>query len=160
MPSAAPNLTNDVDQQLQALASQLRKRREQLGVSATALAASANLSRVTLHRIERGNPSVTVGAWLNVAQALGTQLTLATNPIKPQAKPVNADTNQRIDLNQYAQLRSLAWHLPAAQHIDPAQAFALYERNWRHVDTDILSTAEQALIDQLTQSEGCGILLV
>ena len=48
------------------------RKRWQISVSATAEA--AGVSRVTLYRIERGEPSVTVGAYANVLAALGLEL--------------------------------------------------------------------------------------
>ena len=42
---------------LQELGAQIRARRKALGVSATAAAESAGMSRVTLHRIEKGAPT-------------------------------------------------------------------------------------------------------
>lgn len=44
---------------------------ESVRVTAIACAEAAGMSRVTLHRIEKGNPSVTIGAYINVATALG-----------------------------------------------------------------------------------------
>ena len=60
--------------QLKALGAQIRARRKALGVSATVTAEAAALSRVTLHRIEKGTPSVAMGAWANVCAALGMAL--------------------------------------------------------------------------------------
>ncbi|MEI2778185.1 MAG: helix-turn-helix domain-containing protein [Tetrasphaera sp.] len=56
------------------LGARLRDRRTALGVTAVVCAEAAGVSRVTLHRIEAGNPSVTIGAYINVAAALGLHL--------------------------------------------------------------------------------------
>ena len=71
---SAPATGEIVAARLLALGEQLRAQRKRLGVSATTAAEAAGMSRVTLHRIERGEPSVTMGAWLNAAAALGLEL--------------------------------------------------------------------------------------
>ncbi len=120
------------------------------------------MSRVTLHRVERGEPSVTMGAYLNAAEALGLELTLA-----PQAAPAQApepDTRKQrtatlpehIRIADFAELKRLAWHIPGAAELTPEEAFGLYERNWRHVAQDRLQPDERALIERLWQRFGRG----
>ncbi len=74
---------------LVALGAGIRARRKQLRVSATAAAEAAGLSRVTLHRIECGEPTVALGLVQRAAAALGLQLQLAdTGPRRrPQPQP-------------------------------------------------------------------------
>ena len=55
--------------QLQALGEQIRGQRTALRLSATVTAEAAGVSRVTLHRIEKGEPSVALGAWGSVMAA-------------------------------------------------------------------------------------------
>ena len=62
MPATAPATGEIAAARLLALGEQLRAQRKRLGVSATTAAEAAGMSRVTLHRIERGEPSVTMGA--------------------------------------------------------------------------------------------------
>jgi DNA-binding XRE family transcriptional regulator len=62
VPSAAPQPQGRSPQRLRNIGGRIRRRRQQLGVSALATAAAAGISRVTLHRIETGAASVTVGA--------------------------------------------------------------------------------------------------
>ena len=57
MPSPAPILPEQCMAQLQALGEQVRARRKALRLSATVTAEAAGLSRVTLHRIEKGEPA-------------------------------------------------------------------------------------------------------
>ena len=38
--------------------------------------------------------------------------------------------------------------------------FALYERNWKHVDVEHILPREHALIDRLKQTVGHGVMLV
>jgi transcriptional regulator with XRE-family HTH domain len=142
--------------QLAALGERLRRHRKALKVSAAAAAEAAGLSRVTLHRIERGEPGVSMGAWLAVADTLGLQLQLAD----PHAVPAPAQLPARIRLADYPQLQKLAWQLQGVEDVSPQEALSLYERNWRHIDGATLSPAEVALIDALGATLGKGRLLV
>jgi hypothetical protein len=65
-----------------------------------------------------------------------------------------------VRLDDYPQLRRLAWQLPATADLSPAEALSLYERHWRHIDRSTLEPAEQALIQALVQQLGGGHLLV
>jgi len=96
MPAAAPLLSTQAAEQLVRLGEQLRLHRKQQGFSAIATAEVAGMSRVTLHRIERGEPSVTVGAWIAAAEALGLRLDLHD----PQAPGATADSPQLKTLEQ------------------------------------------------------------
>ena len=71
MPAKAPETPSVVTEQLAALGARIRAQLKALRVSATALAEAAGMSRVSVHRIEQGEPSVTMGAYLNVLAALG-----------------------------------------------------------------------------------------
>jgi hypothetical protein len=64
---------------------------------------------------------------------------------------------QLIDTHEYPELRLLCWNR-AERFIPAAEAFALYERNWRFVDPVALSPAERALIDRLAGRFGNGVL--
>jgi len=151
--------TMNLDQLGKALLSQ----RKAMKISATATAEAAGVSRVTLHRIERGEPSVSMGAYASVAQALGmvmqalplekvpltacAAMTDATDAAKPlSAIPV------RIQLNDYPVLKSLAWHMPSASTVSPPEAFDLYERNARHIQSADLAPNEQALMSALQEA--------
>ena len=71
MPDKKPALASTVADQLTALGQQIRSQRKALHISATATAEAAGMSRVTLHRIEKGESSVTIGAYFNAMAALG-----------------------------------------------------------------------------------------
>ncbi|RYF34364.1 MAG: helix-turn-helix domain-containing protein, partial [Comamonadaceae bacterium] len=144
MPSAAPALSNSAAEQLAALGEQLRLTRKKQKVSAVAAAEAAGISRVTLHRIERGEPSTTAGAWAAVAAALG--LRLGIEPSQAQSEPP-ALLPERIALADYPQLQQLAWQLKGIDTLSPQEALNLYERNWRHVDRQALTMREIALIN-------------
>jgi transcriptional regulator with XRE-family HTH domain len=141
---------------LQTLGERIRAHRKQLRLSAIATAEAAGLSRVTLHRIEKGEPTVAIGAYLAVLDALGLRLDV----VDPQARPAEPALPERIALDAYPQLRRLAWQTHAATELTPAEALNLYERHWRHLDPAALSPAERALVQQLVWTVGGGRLLV
>lgn len=156
MPAQSPPVAPAAADHLAMLGGQLRRHRKAQKVSATAAAEAAGLSRVTLHRIERGEPGVSMGAWLGAATVLGLQLAL----VDPHAPLEAVALPQRIRLDDYPQLRQLAWQLQGIEELTPHEAFSLYERNWRHVDVAALPPAERLLIDSLGQALGKGRLLV
>ena len=159
MPSQAPATAEAAQAQLGPIGMRIRSQRKFLGVSATVAAQAAGLSRVTLHRIERGEPSVTIGAYLNAIVALGLELSLF-DP-HPHAKPQReAMLPTAIVLADHAQLRQLAWQLPGVTVLTPPEALQLYERNWRHVDTAAMDEAERELVATLVRDVGGGRLLV
>jgi hypothetical protein len=120
------------------------------------------MSRVTLHRIERGEPSVTIGAYLGVAAALGWALGVQSlhrseSQPSPESLPSFVPRNALAD---YPQLRALAWSTPGLASVTPEEALSLYERGWRHVDAAALEPDERALGDALVDGVGKGRLLV
>ena len=74
MPASAPPLADTVAARLVAIGARIRARRKTLGVNGTTTAEAAGMSRVTLYRIERGEPSVTMGAYIGALDALGLEL--------------------------------------------------------------------------------------
>lgn len=140
------------------LGAAIRARRKQLRVSATAAAEAAGLSRVTLHRIERGEPSVAMGLYLRAIAALGLQLQLAG--ALPAAEARGPAMPQRLRLAELPALRQLAWQLDPATDLTPRQALELYERNWRHLDPASMTPQERELLGRLVHTVGGGRLLV
>ena len=163
MPAKAPPVGDVLAPRLKALGAQIRTRREQLKVSATTAAEAAGMSRVTLHRIERGEPSVTMGAYLSAIAAVGLALGLS-DPLTPQspAPPPTPTTGlpARVRLADYPQLKRLAWQRQGLVELGPAEALNLYERNWRHIDPASLGPAERELVQALVDKLGGGRLLV
>lgn len=60
---------------------------------------------------------------------------------------------------RHPELARLAWNRDPARPIPGAEAFSLYEMNWRHVDRDALSRSEEALIRALAERYGGGHFL-
>lgn len=153
MPAAAPYTPENVAAELARLGETIRQQRKVLGVTAQTVAQAAGISRVTLHRIERGEPAVTIGAYLNAAAAVGLQFYASrsnaqTDAIQHDAIPVE------IDLAAYPQLAALAWQISSDTRLRPLEAWGLYERNWRHVDQAALTDKERRLIGALQRAVG------
>ena len=157
MPSASPPLDEALARDLLTLGERLRAARRPQLVSAAAAAEAAGMSRVTWHRIERGEPSVTAGAWLATGRAVGLQLGWVDESVPATT---GAPLPDRIVLAQFPALRQLAWQQPDTRELSPQDALALYERNWRHVDKQALTMREIALIQALSNVLGGGRLLV
>jgi len=128
-----------------ALGPAIRERRKAMHITATATAEAAGVSRVTLHRIEKGEPGVALGAYANVVAALGLELGIV--PRKAEVPQARAGwIPARVALADYPQLRQLAWQVHGVDALTPAEAWSIYERNWRHVDEATLSDEERALV--------------
>lgn len=161
MPAVAPATGQPVAAALAALGERLRTERKRLGVSAITAAEAAGMSRVTLHRIERGEPSVTIGAYANAAAALGLALGVAgLPPAAPRRAEEHPGVPPRIVLADHPQLARLAWQHLGATEVSPEEALNLYERNWRHIDQAALAPHERALIHGLVARLGGRRLLV
>lgn len=155
MAATTPATSDAVAHQAQELGERIRSRRKALGVTMVAAAEAAGMSRVTWHRIEKGNPSVTMGAWLAAASALA--LNMAVHERGHRQRAPLGDPGwipARIRLSDYPQLKQLAWQLDEATMLSPQEAFSLYERNWRHLDQEALQAHEQALIAALQLAFG------
>ena len=143
---------------LQALGARLRAHRKALRVSSTATAEAAGISRVTLHRIEKGEPSVAVGAWVSVLTALGLKLEVkaADETGEPTgAHAASADwIPARIRLANYPQLKALTWQVQGTDTLTPLEALDIYERNARHLDPPNMSPEESALLQALRTGLG------
>jgi transcriptional regulator with XRE-family HTH domain len=157
MPARAPAVGKTVSARLRAIGQRLRAHRKALRISATAAAESAGISRVTLYRIEQGEPSVAMGAYMAAISALALDLELTNSPSQARAAP---RLPKVIQLEDYPQLRRLAWQRKPVDKITPADALKLYERNWRHVDRSAMDASELALVKLLVDSLGGGRLLV
>ena len=142
-----PLISSATQERLALLGERLRAVRKRQRVSAVAAAEAAGISRVTLHRIERDEPTVAMGAWMAAASVLGLAFDLphANATDEPIALPTT------IRLADYPQLKKLAWQLHGVDELSPREALALYERNWE---------GEAALVALLSRELGGGRLLV
>lgn len=134
-----------------ALGSRIRAHRKEMSITATAAAEAAGISRVTMHRIEKGEPTVTVGAYISVIQVLGLEMGVQDAGAKTTTEPV-ARTGWipvRIRLQDYPELKRLAWHIHGVDELTPAEALGIYERNGRHLDATKLTAQERDLIEGL-----------
>jgi transcriptional regulator with XRE-family HTH domain len=142
---------------LKRLGERIRAHRKRHRITATTTAEAAGMSRVTLHRIERGEPSVTVGAYLNALAALGLEIEVV-DTTAATARAV-ADVPATIRLADYPELGRLAWQI-RADEVTPEEALELYQRNWRHVDAARMEPRERDLVDALASKLRGGRLLV
>jgi transcriptional regulator with XRE-family HTH domain len=138
---------------LQAFGTQIRTQRKALHLGATVVAEAAGISRVTLHRIEKGEPSVAMGAWYNVLSALGMVLQARNSSSGETGSPQMVDRSgwipARVALADYPQLRALAWQVHGTDTVTPSEALDIYERNARHLDLQAMSGDEHALLQAL-----------
>jgi transcriptional regulator with XRE-family HTH domain len=152
-----PPTTHQSAAQLQALGEQIRAQRKALKVSATVAAEAAGMSRVTLHRIEKGEPSVAAGAWANAMAVLGLALQASVaddaGTRKQAASEPPVDLAQwipvRVRLADYPQLKALAWQVHGTDALSPIEALGIYERNARHLDLAAMQPQELALLKAL-----------
>jgi transcriptional regulator with XRE-family HTH domain len=162
MPKRPPPLDKVAAERLEALGARLRAHRKAQRVNATTTAEAAGISRVTLHRIERGEPSVTMGAYAAAIAALGLDLALVDPRTQPSVQKKSPP--RRIKLADYAQLRRIAWQRGDVDEtqatVTAKEALSLYERNWRHVDRAAMTESERALVALLVDASGGGRLLV
>lgn len=63
--------TPSLGRKLQVLGEQVRLARQRRSLTMAMVAERAGMTRATLHKIERGDPTVTMGAYANVLFALG-----------------------------------------------------------------------------------------
>ncbi len=157
MPSKSPENPSVVAEQLATLGARIRAQRKALRVSATALAEAAGMSRVSVHRIEQGETSVTMGAYLNVLAALG--MTFSATVAADEPPDNSADDKAgwlpaRVRLADYPTLKQLAWQVQGTDELTPREALGIYERNWRHIDEAALLPRERNLIDALRLALG------
>lgn len=102
MPSPSPVLIAEANHHLAALGQRIHAHRKAMKISAQTIAQAANISRVTLLRIERGVPSVTMGAYMNALAALGLAIDLHTRALPPACAPAPAPLPERIRIGEVA----------------------------------------------------------
>ncbi|MEZ5657105.1 MAG: helix-turn-helix transcriptional regulator [Burkholderiaceae bacterium] len=156
MPSQSPILLDaSAERELKSLGELVHTRRKSLRIAASSVARAADMSRQTLNRIEHGAPSVTMGAYLNALRALGLHL----HVVEDGHSTTSRTRAHEVRLADYPQLEQIAWHRQAGS-LTEGEAFALYERNWRHIDRSSLEPAEREFIARLVKRYGNGVMLV
>ena len=150
MPATIEALDNEaLEERVRALGRQIRMRRKALGVTAMAAAEAAGMSRVTWHRIEKGETSVTIAAWFNALAVLGLEFGIGMQGQDDAASSTKEVLPLRIRLDRYPQLAALAWQVPGERELAPREAWDIYRRNYRHLDPKALGEAERALVGAL-----------
>jgi len=161
MPAKLTHTSIAVSEKLQTLGRSIRAVRKSLAISAATTAECAHISRVTLHRIEKGEPSVTMGAYFTVLNALGLKIQAKSKIGSDDAPPDASATSvipADIKLADYPQLKQLAWHIHGLDALTPIEAFGIYDRNWRHLDQSSLTEHEKVLINALNLADAAGEL--
>ena len=87
MPALAPPIADATAAKLHTLGKRIRTQRKELRVSAAAAAEASGMSRVTLHRIERGEPSVAMAAYMSAIAALGLELEVVDPQDRRSGRP-------------------------------------------------------------------------
>lgn len=140
----------------------LRARRKAQRISMTAAAEAAGMSRVTWHRLEKGETGVAWGFALAAASALGLGMDWVVDDDGSPSTRVCAPTPSLDDwmpltirLDDFPGLRRLAWQVrDGLDTLTPREAWELYERNGRHLDMENLSVDEEALMRTLRKVYG------
>lgn len=155
---------------LAALGARLRLARRRRRMTAHEVAGQAGITRVTLRRAEAGEPAVTMATYVKVLAALGLAQDLALvarddtfgRRLQDERlqRPAAAKPPAAIRLADYPLLREIAWSTDPEAQLSPSEAFAIYERNWRHLDRDAMGAKERRLLERLTATVGKGVLLV
>ena len=151
MKKSIEKISNDAISQLVDIGQLIRQHRKSFKITANAAAQTAGISRVTLYRIEKGEPTVSMGAYLNVISALGLHLNLSAKTYRENAANGN-DVGKlpvRLSFSDYPQLKELAWHVQGVDELSLVEAHSIYERNKRFLDIENLSDSEQELIEIL-----------
>lgn len=155
MPATNPELSAAASQAMLAIGAAVRRRREALGINATTAAEAAGISRVTLYRIEKGEASVTMGAYLAAATALGLQvLVAAPEAVQPKAAGPKGWIPVKVRIADHPKLKELAWQLRGSAELTPREALDIYERNWRHLDPATLTDDERDFVAALRAALG------
>ena len=158
MPATIEKLTREqLAARVKALGAQIRQRRKVMGISVTTAAEAAGVSRVTWHRMEKGEFTVTIGVWFSALAVLGLEfgVGLTSTTTQSQASPdLPAAIPVSVVLANFPQLAALAWQVQGVAAVSPREAFDIYERNERHIDRANLTPEEENLIAGLEKVLG------
>lgn len=130
-------------------------RREQ-GINQTLLAETLGMDRRTLSKLEKGDPSISMGTAIRVWRSLGFFCELRS-PTEQEAYAQELETSylpMKIALADYPVLRRCSWQLQESDLISPRMAFRLYQDKKSDLDKSVMSRKEQNLIGCLEQVYG------
>ena len=157
MPAKLHAIADAAAEKLNVLGQQIRAYRKALRIDIASAAEAAGMSRMTWHRIEQGEPSVTMGAYLNALHALGLDFGIigsAGADSGPAAEGHKGWIPVRIDIANYPQLKQLAWQVHGTGELTPREALGIYERNARHLDLKAMEPSERDLLEALRAALG------
>ena len=146
---------------LNGIAQCIRTRRKSLGISTVVAAHAAGVSRVTWHRIENAEASVTMGAYVGALDALGLNMELKPTAIPSPKIPADVlfenesdaeGVPATISIQKYRQLRQIAWHVKDDFELTPEEAFGLYDRYRRHLNFEQMEPHELRLLRALEKA--------
>lgn len=146
------------------LGAKITAQRKALGVRAQSTAGAAGISRITLHRIERGETSVSLGAYLKVCKVLGLCLDIVAEGSGQSLQGAQAKNQARIEgshirIGDYPQLTALAWQLDIDALLSDEEAIGIYERNQRFLDKTQIDNPERDLMQRLITEKAMENLL-
>jgi transcriptional regulator with XRE-family HTH domain len=139
------------DNYLANLGQKILLQRKSLKVSADSTALASGISRITLHRIEKGEPGVSMGAYISVIEALGLHLDLSKKDLRKYSKTSYILDLKKIPIKDYPQLKQICWQLSDDAVLTAVEAKSTYERNERFIYFQLLDEKEKSLIEQ------CGV---
>ena len=155
MPAKLTTISAGVAKRATDIGKQILAHRKALGVSATTAAEAAGMSRVTWYRIEKGVTSITLGAFLSTLDVLGLDLRINQSTAPPDVSDNDRTSTEsvpvHIALDDYPQLKQLAWQIHGVDVLSPRETLTIYERNWRHLDFEAMEPHERNLVDALRQ---------
>ena len=156
MPAKLTTIAGAAAERLALLGQQIRAYRKALRIDMASAAEAAGMSRVTWHRIEQGEPSVTMGAYLNALNALGLDFGIVGDAgADNQAREGHQGwLPVRIRIADYPQLKQLAWQVHGTNELSPREALGIYQRNERHLNLSAMDPTERHLLDALRAALG------
>ncbi len=127
---------------LASLGQRILLQRKKLKVAAESVALAAAISRITLHRIEKGEPSVSMGAYMSVIIVLG--LSLGIDEKNPEFNDAIKESNlSDIAIKDYPQLKLISWQLKDDAVLNAFEAKNMYERNQKYIQFNEMTEQEK-----------------
>lgn len=138
----------------------LREVRMERGLSIAEVAAAMKVDSAQVSRFESGSTNPTMTTIRRYAKAVGAMFRIEVRPWIDPDENSSAHAVHTVPISRYPQLRAICWQLGPDAALTEQEALSRYEREWRHVDTAALTSAERAFIDHLARTYAAGKLLV